>query len=1199
MKKSYTYKKKKQNRKIVIFPLMILIAIGMILGIFTLTKKETKAETTDEWICEHENLYIVNYQQYSNTGTKSYHMITFGCKDCDNKNVGKFLSYCEDSQVYQNNKLVCSICKKVLEESSSISNSTCLHPADKLEIYFEIESGLQCGRAKVKCKTCNKTIGSDFNQGLGHVYTVSDCQGKAKCIICSYMTKTTGKNSNKHLKNHKKDEYYDYNDSQHWHIEKCDACNTDISSTNEKHTWSAWKSADLSESDKTSYCSTSKERKCTVCGKKDYDVKYHDVVSANCKNPAKCKNCEYVVPLSSTIPNAHVDANNDGKCDLCGTTIKSGTSIEDPTTCSHPASKVKAATCTSKKYCTACQTYIGNALGHSWGAATCTKPKTCTRAGCGATQGNALGHTYNSKGEKYGFSSTNGGSGMHYKVCKVCGIKELVSCSKSVTAVEEKPTCVKKGKWKYTCNVCDAYWYAPIPAMGHSYDSKGKCTRTGCTATKDTTCTHGSYTDHYDYTDDNTCTKTRTCNKCGEITITTGSHIGGTHENKGECSNCHKIYQDHNRTDGIHKGWQVTENGHRQILNCYACDKTGGTGTYITDEMDHAGGTHANGGTCVACGEQYQEHDELVDYELVNSTQHRKITECSCGERTITNELSSHSYNKIATLRDNGDGTHSVRCKDCLSYAKTEAHTYSEGTCTTKPKCKCGAELDVTPSHIGGNHTNGGKCTKCATVYQNHGQTSKASYYLKTSSTHIPIYACTYANCTSTYKGVETAHTIATYTNNGDGTHSGTCTICQYTVSANHTFVNGECTVCKAKQSTTPEECQHIYAMQKDETGHWKKCTKCGVEESGSRANHKVTLWNNIENGKHSGKCTVCQYTVSANHTFVNGECTVCKAKQSTTPEECQHTYAMQKDETGHWKKCTKCGVEESGSRTAHSVTSWNDIGNGKHSGNCTVCQYTVSANHTFVNGECTVCKAKQSTTPEECNHNYVIQKDENSHWEKCTICQNETIKSAHNITKWTDMGDGKHKGICTECNYEVKKAHTYSNGKCSSCGAKEPTTTPENCTHNYEIKSDETGHWEKCTKCQKETVKSAHNITTWTDKKDGNHEGICTVCKKTITEAHTNGTSGKCTKCSYDGTSSGNNSGNGNNNNSNNGNNNNGGNNSNNGNNSGTNGKDNTTANGKIPQTGTTPIFITIATTTAGIAGFAVYKMKKLKDVK
>ena len=1114
MKKSYTYKKKKQNRKIVIFPLMILIAIGMILGIFTLTKKETKAETTDEWICEHENLYIVNYQQYSNTGTKSYHMITFGCKDCDNKNVGKFLSYCEDSQVYQNNKLVCSICKKVLEENSSISNSACLHPYDKLKINFELEAGLQCGRAKVKCKTCNKTVGSDFNQGLGHVYTVSDCQGKAKCIICSYMTKTTGKNPNKHLKNYKKNEYYDYNDSQHWHIEKCNACNTDISSTNEKHTWSAWKSADLSESDKTSYCSTSKERRCTVCDKKDYDVKYHDIASANCKNPAKCKNCEYVVPLSSIIPNAHVDTNNDGKCDLCGVTIKSGTSVEEPSTCSHPASKVKAATCTSKKYCTACQTYIGNALGHSWGAATCTKPQICTRTGCGATKGNALGHKY-TKYQSYGTTH----SGSHYKVCATCGIKDIASCEKTKPEVDTKPTCTTKGRRKYTCGKCGEYWYAAIPAMGHSYDSNGKCTRTGCTATKDTTCTHGSYTDHYDYTDDNTCTKTRKCNKCGEITITTGSHIGGTHENKGECSNCHKIYQDHNRTDGYVKGWQVTENGHRQILNCHACDLTGGTGTYIADEMEHCGGTHDNGGKCQACGTAYQDHEEIVDYELVNSTQHRKITECSCGERTVTNELSSHSYYTIATLRDNGDGTHSVRCKDCLSYAKTEAHKYSEGTCTTKPKCSCGAELNVTPSHVGGTHTNGGKCTKCGIAYQNHGRSSKASQYIKTSSKHIPIYTCTYENCASTYRGTESDHTVTSYTNSGDGTHSGTCTICQYTVSASHTFVNGECTICKAKQSTTPEECQHTYAMQKDETGHWKKCTKCGVEESGSRANHNVTLWNNIGNGKHSGKCTVCQYTVSANHTFVNGECTVCKAKQSTTPEECQHTYVM--------------------------------------------------------------------------------QNDENSHWKKCTICQQETIKSAHNITTWTDTGDGKHKGICTECNYEVKKAHTYSNGECSSCGAKEPTTTPENCTHNYEIKSDETGHWEKCTKCQKETVKSAHNITTWTDKKDGNHEGICTVCKKTITEAHTNGTSGKCTKCSYDGTSSGNNSGNGNNNNSNNGNNNNGGNNPNNGNNSGTNGKDNTTANGKIPQTGTTPIFITIATITVGIAGFAVYKMKKLKDVK
>ena len=1145
MKKKYTYRKKKQNRKIVIFPLMLLIVIGIIVGISTLTKKETKAEIVDEWICEHENLYIVNYQQYTNTSTKSYHMITLGCKNCGNENVGKFLSYCENSQVYQNNKLVCSICKKVLEESSSTSNSTCLHPTDKLEIYSEFESGQECGIVKVRCKTCNKTVGSDFNHGLGHVYTVSDCQGQAKCIICSKITKTTGKNPNKHLKNNKKDENYDYNDNQHWHIEQCNKCSTDVVSKAESHTWSAWKSADLSESDKSSYCSTSKERICTVCGKKEYNAQYHDIASANCKNPAKCKNCGYVVPLSSIIPNAHVDDNNDGKCDLCGATIKSGTTISEPATCSHPSSKLKAATCTSNAYCTACQTYItGTALGHNWQAATCTKAKTCSR--CSATEGEPKKHSYTSY-EKYGYSSTNGGSGMHYKVCGVCGIKELVNCSKSVTDVAETPTCEKRGKLKYTCNECKAYWYAAIPAMGHSYDSNGKCTRTGCTATKDTTCTHGNYTDHYDYTDDDKCTKTRTCNKCGEITITTGDHIGGTHENKGECSNCHQIYQDHNRTDGYNKGWQVTESGHREILNCHACDITGGTGTYIADEMEHCGGTHANGGKCQACGTVYQDHEEIVDYELVNSTQHRKITECDlCGERTVTNILSSHTYYKNASMRDNGDGTHSVRCKDCLEYGKTEAHTYSEGTCTTKPKCSCGAELNVTPSHVGGNHSNNGKCTECGTTYQNHEQSSKVSQYIKTSSKHIPVYTCTYENCASTYRGTESDHTVTSYTNNGDGTHSGTCTICQYTVSASHTFVNGECTVCKAKQNTTPEECQHTYAMQNDATSHWKKCTKCDIEEAGSRENH--------------------------------------------------------------------------------TVANYMDNGDGKHKGTCTVCNYEVVSVHTYSNGECTVCKAKQPTTPENCTHNYEIKSDETSHWKKCTICQTETTKSAHDITTWTDAKDGNHKGVCTVCNYEVKKVHTYSNGECTVCKAKQPTT-PENCTHNYEIKSDEKSHWEQCTICQKETIRSAHNITTWTDKKDGKHEGTCTVCKKVIIETHTNGTNGKCTKCSYDGTSNGNNNGgdnnnNGNDNNSNNGNGNNsnnggnngnnnngnnnsnnngnnGGNNSNNGNNSGTNGKDNTTANGSIPQTGITPMFITAVTITIGVAGFAVYKMKKLKDVK
>ncbi len=61
-------------------------------------------------------------------------------------------------------------------------------------------------------------------------------------------------------------------------------------------------------------------------------------------------------------------------------------------------STAKAATCTENGtlsfYCTRCGQWLTEPiekLGHVWQAATCTSPKTCSR--CGATDGNALGHT--------------------------------------------------------------------------------------------------------------------------------------------------------------------------------------------------------------------------------------------------------------------------------------------------------------------------------------------------------------------------------------------------------------------------------------------------------------------------------------------------------------------------------------------------------------------------------------------------------------------------------------------------------------------------------------------------------------------------------------------------------------------------------------------------------------------------------------
>lgn len=65
------------------------------------------------------------------------------------------------------------------------------------------------------------------------------------------------------------------------------------------------------------------------------------------------------------------------------------TEAPKPTTPAHTHSW-KAATCTAPKTCS-CGATEGAAAGHSWKAATCTAPKTCSK--CGATEGSKAAHS--------------------------------------------------------------------------------------------------------------------------------------------------------------------------------------------------------------------------------------------------------------------------------------------------------------------------------------------------------------------------------------------------------------------------------------------------------------------------------------------------------------------------------------------------------------------------------------------------------------------------------------------------------------------------------------------------------------------------------------------------------------------------------------------------------------------------------------
>ena len=158
----------------------------------------------------------------------------------------------------------------------------------------------------------------------------------------------------------------------------------------------------------------------------------------------------------------------------------------------------------------------GTALNHDWAEATCTEPKTCRREGCGATDGNPLGHDLPnawSKDENEHWHEckrchSKEDAGKHEygddNICDICEYDRTVPHTHNLTLVSaNKATCTKDGnKAYYACDGCDM-WFEDsngsieitdkttviIPATGHAPSESWKfdkadhwkdCTNAGC-----------------------------------------------------------------------------------------------------------------------------------------------------------------------------------------------------------------------------------------------------------------------------------------------------------------------------------------------------------------------------------------------------------------------------------------------------------------------------------------------------------------------------------------------------------------------------------------------------------------------------------------------------------------------------------------------------------------------------------------------
>ena len=322
--------------------------------------------------------------------------------------------------------------------------------------------------------------------------------------------------------------------------------------------------------------------------------------------------------------------------------------------------------------------------------------------------------------------------------------------------------------------------------------------------------------------------------------------------------------------------------------------------------------------------------------------------------------------------------------------------------------------------------------------------------------------------------------------------HSGRCKYCGKPMAEPHTYKNGKCTKCGAKQS---DNCKHnAYFQETDEIYHWKKCSGCGV------------IFDKAAHIYNKGVCTRCNYKCK-HPSYINGICLDCGESVTHT----HPSWYLAWDEYYHWDKCTECGEPVHG-KIRHTYVN----------GVCSKCSWACK-HKTYVNGICAECGvAKEHTHP-----SWYLAWDENYHWDKCTecgepvhgkikhtyvngVCSKCSYACSHKTTEWKG-NDNQHWKICTVCNMEVnnsRKAHSYENGVCKECSYK--------CKHSSTIwKRDETSHWQDCKICQVEVpnTRATHTIQKWEKLDKNTHTGTCTVCNKIIIENHKYDGNQKC-KC-------------------------------------------------------------------------------------
>jgi hypothetical protein len=320
---------------------------------------------------------------------------------------------------------------------------------------------------------------------------------------------------------------------------------------------------------------------------------------------------------------------------------------------------------------------------HTWADATCTAPKTCTNAACGATEGAALGHSWTAADCE------------HAKTCSVCNATEGEALGHNFADA----TCYEPK----TCTVCNK---TQGIALVHNW--------VAATCTDPKTCircelTEGEALGH-DWKDA-TCTKPQTCNTCGETQgealghniiaadctnpthcdrcgATAGSPLGHvyTYECDAWCARCGELTNE----EAAHKLTHVDalaptcfENGNVEYWTCEYCggcwDNENATGAPLNAKSVIIPASHqdvihvpAAEGTCVVAGNKeywYCSVCELVweDEALTMQSNHKNVK-------------TDYNFNDHKLTCTIGDGAATYTCSVCKNSYTVDTGVIFTGT---------------------------------------------------------------------------------------------------------------------------------------------------------------------------------------------------------------------------------------------------------------------------------------------------------------------------------------------------------------------------------------------------------------------------------------------------------------------------------------------------------------------------------------